>query len=243
MKSFKKSYEKSSGDISEKRSPSGNKRPSYRELYPEQFMPLPDEIEPKSNEQTRKHAVKLDDIGSKFGIMKGKELYENSEADSAEFDSDGTTDIPFDAVNLRKKSKMSATAYAMKIVSASTVNQATLRKKLASKEYTEEECEDAVNYVKKFGYIDDARLAQNMAERLAERLWGKYKICRYLASRGFDQDDIEAIDFSEIDFARYCARLISKYTSERRDAMLRAVKNAGYTSTDLRLAREILEDE
>lgn len=233
-------------------------RLSYRELYPEQFAPLAGEEERNFNTK-RKHAVKLDDIGE----SNSRKTYVESSDDSNKnksfeklkssfgaaspnktlycgtIDQDEESD---DAVILRKNKKKSAIAYAMTVVSRSTVNEFALKNKLQARGYSEDETEDALSYVKKFGYVDDARLAQNMLDGLAARCWGKFKICRYLTSRGFDPDTVENLDFSEIDIPFYCAKLMRRYPPERRDAMLRAVKNAGYTSSDIRLAREFIED-
>ena len=82
-----------------------------------------------------------------------------------------------------------------------------------------------------------------MLDKLAARQWGRFKICYYLKGKGISEDVIEELDFSEIDFPYYCAKLMRKYPAERRDAMLRAVKNAGYTSEDVRKARLLMEEE
>ena len=142
-----------------------------------------------------------------------------------------------------KKRRDTARAYAMKTVAAGAVTERKLRDKLKSKEYTEEEIEEALAYVKSFGYVNDGRLAQDMVEKLAARLWGRFKICYYLKGKGISDAVIEGLDFSEIDFPFYCAQLMKKYSPERRDSMLRAVKNAGYSSDDLRRARALLSEE
>lgn len=132
-------------------------------------------------------------------------------------------------------------AYAMDVVSKKTVNEQGLRNRLWSRGYSEKETEEAIRYVKSYGYVKDSRLAQDMLERLAARCWGKYKICKYLLSRGFMLETVEHLDMSEIDFPFYCAKLIMKYPPERSGAMLRAVRNAGYTLSDYRRARELIE--
>lgn len=142
-----------------------------------------------------------------------------------------------------KKRRETARAYAMKIVAMGAVTERKLRDKLFQREYTESETDDALEYVKSFGYVNDARVAQDMLEKLAARRWGRFKICYYLKGKGIPDEVIEELDFSEIDFPYYCAELMKKYTPERRDAMLRAVKNAGYTSDDIRAARRLIEEE
>ncbi|MBR2459955.1 MAG: regulatory protein RecX [Clostridia bacterium] len=139
--------------------------------------------------------------------------------------------------------KSEAVAYAMRLAATDALTEKRLKDKLESRGYSTDEISEAAEYLRRFGYLNDARLAQNSLEKLASRCWGKYKICRYLAAKGIDSEIIEGLDFSEIDFPYHCARLMRKYTPERRDAMLRAVKNAGYTSSDLRMARQIIEEE
>lgn len=143
----------------------------------------------------------------------------------------------------RHTADKTATGYAMTLVSSQAMTERALRDKLARREYGEEETEEAVAYVKRFGYVNDKRLAEAMIEKLAARHYGRFKICRYLASKGIDGDIIESLDFSEIDFPRYCASLIRKYPTERRDAMLRAVKNAGYSLTDFKAAMRLISEE
>ena len=245
------------------------------ELYPEQFMELPEDAEPK----VRNHAVKLGDIPSEGRGERGKSR-ENTLGSSEKMNNTAkeknkalssilgatvpswkNTKASNNAVNREKmasevddgaetfseiygkKRRETARAYAMKIVAMGAVSERKLRDKLALKEYTESETDDALEYVKSFGYVNDARVAQDMLEKLAARRWGRFKICHYLKGKGISSEVIEDLDFSEIDFPYYCAELMKKYGPERRDAMLRAVKNAGYTSDDIRAARRLMADE
>ena len=101
----------------------------------------------------------------------------------------------------------------------------------------EDDVSSALEYVKGFGYVNDAGLAQGMVDKLAARCWGRFKICYYLRGKGIDEDVVDSLDFSEVDFPFYCAKLMGKYPASKREAMLRALKNAGYTSDDIRAAR------
>ena len=236
---------------------------SDAELYPEQYEELPEEALPKN----RNRSVKLSDIGAEGEERRGKSPQKEVSAPKNKA-SDLTSLLggtaptwkqsakTKDAVNLRKtseeetveqiyagKRKATAKAYAMKVVAAGSVTERKLTEKLREREYSETEIEEAVSYVKSFGYINDARLAQDMLDKLAARLWGRFKICYYLKGKGISDEVIEDLDFSDIDFPYYCARLMKKYSPERREAMLRAVKNAGYTSDDVRKARLLMEEE
>ena len=237
---------------------------SDAELYPEQYEELPEDALPK----TRKHSVKLSDIGAEGEEPRGKSPQKADATvknKASELSSLLGGTVPSwkqaekakDAVNPQKnteeedtveyiyskKRQDTAKAYAMKVVAAGSVTERKLIEKLKSRDYSETDIEEAIAYVKSFGYINDARLAQDMLDKLAARQWGRFKICYYLKGKGISEDVIEELDFSEIDFPYHCARLMKKYPAERRDAMLRAVKNAGYTADDVRKARLLMEDE
>ena len=248
------------------------------ELYPEQFVDLPEEAEVPVK---RNRAVKLGDIASEGdGVGKRSETLRSllgTTAPTWKKDGETSNDDTKDAVNPRKtqirptgkvkvlyssdedeitdgeeafevirdkKRRETAKAYAMKVVASNTVTERKLTEKLVSRNcYTEDEIAEAVAYVKSFGYVNDARLAQNMVDKLAARCWGRFKICYYLKGKGIDEDTVEALDFSEVDFPFYCAKLMRKYPEGKRDTMMRALKNAGYTSDDIRAAKQLLEDE
>ena len=143
-----------------------------------------------------------------------------------------------EALGLIKKSrKKSASEYAMLLVASRSYTEKGLRDKLASKEkYTEDEIEEAVAYVKKFGYINDLRLADHSVPKLAARLWGKTKICHYLRSKGISSDDVAALDFSDIDFYENCKSLALKNSGKPREKLLRLLYNAGFTSDEINYA-------
>ena len=252
------------------------------ELYPEQFMDLPEEAEVPVK---RNRAVKLGDIDSEGeGVGRNSDALRSllgttapnwksngdkntestkaavnprktsqspagrvkvlypSPADEEEVDEEAETE-EFEVIR-DKKRRETAKAYAMKVVASNTVTERKLTEKLISRNcYTEDEIAEAVAYVKSFGYVNDARLAQNMVDKLAARCWGRFKICYYLKGKGIDEDTVEALDFSEVDFPFYCAKLMRKYPESKRDTMRSALKNAGYTSDDIRATKQLLEDE
>lgn len=134
-----------------------------------------------------------------------------------------------------EKNSASARRYAMYLVSATVCTERKLIDKLRKKGiYSDLEILDALDYVKSFGYINDRRLAQISLPRLAERLWGRSRICLYLKSRGISQDIIDSLDFSEIDFAGYCRRLAEKNAGKPYSKLMRTLINAGYTRDEIR---------
>ena len=141
---------------------------------------------------------------------------------------------------IKKSAKKSAREYALLLVSTHTYTEKALFQKIGSKKtYTYDEITDAVEYVKKFGYINDKRLSENMLPKLAERCFGRSKICRYLASKGISEDVIDSLDFSEIDFVYYCKRLMDKQVGKPHEKIMRTLLNAGYTYDEIRAAKRI----
>ena len=61
----------------------------------------------------------------------------------------------------RKQPEYPARKKAMQLLERMDRTEQNLRRKLAEKEFTEEEIEDAVSYVKGFHYLDDMRYARN----------------------------------------------------------------------------------
>ena len=143
---------------------------------------------------------------------------------------------------IKKSAKKSAREYALLLVSTHTYTEKALFQKIGSKKtYTHEEITDAVEYVKKFGYVNDKRLAENMIPKLAERCFGRSKICRYFASKGISEDVIDELDFSEIDFVYYCKRLLDRQTGKPDDKIMRTLLNAGYTYDEIAEAKGLCD--
>lgn len=141
-----------------------------------------------------------------------------------------------------KKAKKTAKTDAMSLVSTTSYTEQGLRRKLESRErYGKEEIDEAIEYVKGFGYVNDKRLAENAIYKLSERLWGKRKICYYLSGKGISDEVIEALDFSEIDFVTNCERLMSKYAGKPIEKAMRAAYNAGFSPDEINEAKRNLQ--
>lgn len=140
------------------------------------------------------------------------------------------------------KPKKTAKTDAMSLVSTSSYTEQGLRRKLESRErYTKDEIDDAVEYVKGFGYINDKRLAENALYKLSERLWGRKKICYYLSGKGISEEVIDGLDFSEIDFVVNCERLMSKYAGKPVEKAMRVAYNAGFSPDEINEAKRNLD--
>ena len=130
----------------------------------------------------------------------------------------------------------------MSLVAARTYTERGLREKLRIRGYGCDETDEAVEYLKGFGYINDLRIAQNAAEKLAERGNGRRKIFAYLASRGISREVIGEIDLSEYDFKEICLRTAEKLEAKgkRRDQIMRSLSSSGFSSSEITFALEQL---
>ena len=79
---------------------------------------------------------------------------------------------------------------AMQILEFKTRTEQELRQKLKSKDFSEEQIEDAVEYVKGFGYINDRRYAETyILNRQQEK--SRTKIIQELMQKGIDHSVAE----------------------------------------------------
>lgn len=149
---------------------------------------------------------------------------------------------PSDEKTTESSNRPSANQYAMSLVAARTYTERGLREKLRIRGYGCDEADEAVEYLKGFGYINDLRIAQNVAEKLAERGNGRRKIFAYLASRGIPRDVIGEIDLSEYDFKEICLRTAEKLEAKgkRRDQIMRSLSSSGFSSSEITFALERL---
>ncbi len=195
---------------------------------------------PPEPDEYRRRAVKLFDSG---------EVQESNRGSSASVPDDENDESPngdFELEAETKRSKIRTVKdYALYLVSVNTYTERKLRDKLASKKragvsvYSQSEIDEALEYLKGFGYINDERLAQNSLPSLAARMWGKLKIRFYLIKNGIDEDIVDSLDYSDIDFIFYCRKLLSKYSGKPRDKQFRALYNAGYSADEI---REVMGD-
>ena len=121
-----------------------------------------------------------------------------------------------------------------------------LIEKLRRKGYDEDEIDYAVAYAKRVGYLNDARLIANTVYGIANsKLYGKRRIITELFTKGFKREDIEAVDFEEIDFVRNCAKRIEKtknrYSEERK--LYAALMRYGFSPSEIKAAIRIIEEE
>ncbi len=192
---------------------------------------------PPEADEYRRRAVKMFDDEESSSMQSGVSNAPANEVLGASEDED----FEFEAEKRNSKTR-TAKEYALYLVSVNTYTERKLRDKLRSKKYAGEhvyndpQIDEAVEYLKSFGYINDARLAQNSLLGLAERMWGKVKIRFYLIKNGIDEDIVDSLDYSDIDFSYYCRKLLAKHEDKPREKQYRVLANAGYSSDEIREA-------
>ncbi|MBR2276014.1 MAG: regulatory protein RecX [Lachnospiraceae bacterium] len=91
---------------------------------------------------------------------------------------------------MQRKNK-SAEACAMDLLLKQNRTEQSLRKKLLETGYTEEEASTGIDYVKRFGYLDDRRFAASYIRSIS----GRYSLSvlkRKLSEKGVSPEDIDA---------------------------------------------------
>ena len=155
-------------------------------------------------EENRKKSEKLFE-GKENGIdikpVKEKDVKKEKTQEEIHDGSKEISEKKYPQDTVKKRSYKSAEEYALMLVSSHTYTERALFLKIKSKKvYSDKETQKAIDYVKRFGYINDRRLAQDSVERLAAKCYGRIKICRYLAAKGIPEEIIEELDFSGTDF-------------------------------------------
>lgn len=145
------------------------------------------------------------------------------------------------APTVKKANKRSAREYAMALVSLKSYTEHALREKLKIRGYGCDETDEAIAYVKGFGYINDLRLAQNAAEKLADKPYGKRRILAYLRQKGISGEVISEIDLSEIDFKENARAYAEKLAvrGKTREQIARSLISAGFSSAEISYALDI----
>lgn len=89
-----------------------------------------------------------------------------------------------------KEDQLNCRKSAMHILEFKTRTEQELRQKLKQKEFSEDQIEDAVEYVKSFGYINDRRYAETyILNRQQEK--SRTKIIQELVQKGIDHSIAE----------------------------------------------------
>jgi len=88
------------------------------------------------------------------------------------------------------KERKEARVKAMELLLYRSRTEAELRKKLLEREYTEEETDDAVEYVRSFGYINDSAYAEQYVLSKGSAK-GRAALKRELKKKGVPEETVE----------------------------------------------------
>ncbi|MDD6265630.1 MAG: regulatory protein RecX [Clostridia bacterium] len=141
-----------------------------------------------------------------------------------------------------------AVANAVNIMNYADNTERKLREKLARKGNNSDAVNYAVEFVKKQGILNDKRYLNHISERIANgKLYGKRRVIFELYTKGFRREDIEELDFDEmeVDFAENCAERIRKTKKQysTNEKLKAALLRYGFSGDDIREAFYILKEE
>ena len=113
-----------------------------------------------------------------------------------------------------RKNNKSAVVKAMELLTFKPRTEKELREKLLEKEYTAEETEAAVEYVKSYGYVNDEAYAENYVSARSKDK-GRALMRMELRQKGIEESDIEqALESIEDDEEQTILELIIKRAGE-----------------------------
>lgn len=97
-----------------------------------------------------------------------------------------------------------------------TVSAGALCRKLTAKGVKPSVAREAVEQLKRRGYLDEGAEAIREAERCVEKLWGRRRIVATLQSKGYPSEVIraamESLEDGGVDFSALCAERIQRKT-------------------------------
>ncbi len=124
-----------------------------------------------------------------------------------------------------------------------------LYRKLIRKGFAEEIAADAIEAVRRRGYVREEEIACRRAELCVSKLWGPTRILAKLREEGFSPASISVArdGLSKVDFAANCAALIAKKygafprdnspeSRHSRDLIYASLVRMGYTQAQIRSA-------
>ncbi len=149
-----------------------------------------------------------------------------------------------------------AYAAALHYVAHKPRTEGEVRQKLSEKEIADDAAEQAVDRLRRLGYLDDAKYAREYVRgRMANKGYGPVRLRRELQKRGVDQRHIEDAFYHELDeeetleAARAHARKKWKRLDpdedprRRRQKLYGYLRRRGFTSDTIRRVTETLERE
>ena len=125
-----------------------------------------------------------------------------------------------------------------------------LYRKIVSKGYSRESSAEAIEIIRRRGFVDENAIALRRAELMVAKLWGRSRILHKLREEGFPDSALQrALVFLEdVDFVQNCARVIEKkfhcLPDDRceREKIYASLSRLGYSLTDIKGAVKLLSE-
>ncbi len=127
---------------------------------------------------------------------------------------------------------------AQNILSYSDNTLLKLKQKLRSRGFSERDINEAAEYIKAHGWLDEEKQIESAVNSLAnKKLYGKARVIQELVIRGFSREAISEFDFSEYDFTQICIDLyIKRGKSEDKNKDAAYLARYGHTQSDIKKA-------
>lgn len=148
--------------------------------------------------------------------------------------------------------KTDAVKMGINLLSFSQNTARSLSQKLTQRGVKKEIADDAVEYLKDCGYINEYEMALALIEDMAKRRYfGKMRIKADLFAKGFSGETLSrAIEDADVDFTQACVLRIKQMgglnifaTKSDRLKAIPALRRYGFTVDEVRAAINIIENE
>lgn len=134
--------------------------------------------------------------------------------------------------------------YALRLIEFRDRTEKELRDKLSEKGYDENTIEDEIEFLKNYGYINDARYAERFtADAINLKKWGKIRIRTELSRKGIARETVDnTIEdvFAEIDDDRVLSQLQTRFKNsdlsniKERTRIFNFFMRRGFTSEEIK---------
>lgn len=142
----------------------------------------------------------------------------------------------------RKKAEETARTVALRIIGYKDNTESALRRKLRERGFEKDAIDDAVEYLKKYGYLDESRMMIAKVRSLAKnKLYGKPRISAELRRLGFSSETVASLDYDgeelcDIDFEESCRTLLLKLGGELDRKTVAHMMRYGYGMSEIKKA-------
>ena len=136
---------------------------------------------------------------------------------------------------------------ACRILSFMDNTEKMLSRKLAERGFTPAARADAIDRIKRMGFLDEERMILRKVESLAKaRGYGMRRIRQELSLAGFSEEAYDALTpefLASLDFPALCAEQIRKRGGDFDEKTYAFLLRRGYSGEDIRKAKQILKEE